>query len=66
MACEVDERLIELAKQQMAYHKWSQKKLAEEMDIDESEISLLLTRKRRWSLNTIQSFSKATGLVVCI
>jgi DNA-binding Xre family transcriptional regulator len=66
MACEIDERLIELAKQQMAYHQWNQKVLADKMGIDESEISLLLGRKRRWSLKLIQAFSQATGLVVCI
>lgn len=66
MASEVDERLIELANQQMSYHSWSQKLLGEKMGISESEISLLLSRKRPWSLKLIQAFSKATDLVVCI
>jgi antitoxin component HigA of HigAB toxin-antitoxin module len=64
MASEVCETLIELAKYQMALRGWKQRNLAQEMGLDESELSLLLNRKRPWSLKTIEAFKHATGIVV--
>jgi antitoxin component HigA of HigAB toxin-antitoxin module len=64
MASEVCEMLIELAKYQMALKGWKQRTLAQEMGLDESELSLLLNRKRPWSLKTIEAFKHATGIVV--
>jgi ribosome-binding protein aMBF1 (putative translation factor) len=66
VAAEIDERLIELCAQQMARRGWNQRQLAEKMEMDESEISLLLNRKRKWSLKTIEAFTKATGMSVAI
>jgi len=66
MASEIDERLCELCKTVMSQNGWKQKELAAAMRIDESEISLLINKKRRWSRQTIEAFSKATGLVVAI
>jgi plasmid maintenance system antidote protein VapI len=66
MASEIDERMAELCKMVMDSNGWKQKELARAMNIDESEISLLLNKKRRWSRQTIEAFSKATGLAVAI
>jgi plasmid maintenance system antidote protein VapI len=64
VASEIDERLLELAKREMAARRWTQRELGEKLGIQESEVSLLMNRKRRWTLKLIQAFGKATGLVI--
>jgi antitoxin component HigA of HigAB toxin-antitoxin module len=64
MASEVCEMMIELAKHHMALRGWSQRILAKEMKLDETEVSALLNRKRPWSLRSIEAFKRATGIIV--
>lgn len=61
---ELDERIIELAKREMAAKGWTQKALGQAMGLAESEISLLMNRKRTWTRNLIELFNKATGITV--
>ena len=64
MTSEICEMMIELAKYHMALRGWKQRNLAKEMQMDETELSALLNRKRPWSLKTIEAFKHATGIVV--
>ena len=66
MATEIDERVIELAKREMDKRGWTQRQLATEIGLTDSEISLLLNRKRPWSLNLIVKFSQVAGIEIPI
>jgi len=45
---------------------WTQRKLAAEMGVTESEMSLLLSGKRNWTLRLVSAFVKATGIHINI
>lgn len=61
MASEIDERLLELAKREMRKNGWNQRELGDRMGLQESEVSLLFNRKRRWTIQLIQRFTEVTG-----
>lgn len=66
LSMDLNERITEAVHKELKERDWTQRQLAKQMSITESELSSVLSGRRSWTLRLIEAFHIATGCQVII